>query len=404
MSADRVAQRMALVECQLSARPDLEVPRRVRRVEDEEGALRSAEEVLRLPARLVQRQLQLAVRVQEPHGGDLGKAVVADRRQRCHRRLEEVAMALGHVERHVASIWRCAGDSGTRGYNRPFVGRRTSGGLVRRYRTYHDTHPSKEVEMSSSKIAGETSTATPRKGTVDLKFEVVVIPVSDVDRAKEFYGTLGWRLDADFPFDNGFRVVQFTPPGSGCSVQFGTNITSAAPGSAQGLYLIVSDVEAARDELAARGAEVSEVFHAGTPGAQFQPDGTSGRVSGPAPDHATLQLLRHVQRPGRQRLAACRRSRRGCPAGSTPPRRHSHPRPTWRARFGVRRPPTASTRSAPASETRTGPTGTPRTWWRSRRARNCRCERRPRSRRRRGGSGTTYHSRRRVPVAFRATC
>ena len=122
---------------------------------------------------------------------------------------------------------------------------------------------------------------------VDLTLEVVVIPVSDVDRAKEFYGRLGWRLDADFPFDNGFRVVQFTPPGSGCSIQFGTNITSAAPGSARGLYLIASDIEAARDELVARGAEVSEVFHAGTPGAQFQPDGTSGRVSGPAPDHAS---------------------------------------------------------------------------------------------------------------------
>ena len=122
---------------------------------------------------------------------------------------------------------------------------------------------------------------------MDTKLEVVVIPVSDADRAKEFYGKLGWRLDADFPFDNGFRVVQFTPPGSGCSIQFGTNITSAAPGSAQGLYLIVSDIEAARDELAARGAQVSEVFHAGTAGAQFQPDGTSGRVSGPAPGHAS---------------------------------------------------------------------------------------------------------------------
>ena len=122
---------------------------------------------------------------------------------------------------------------------------------------------------------------------VDLKLEVVVIPVSDVDRAKQFYGGLGWRLDADFPFDNGFRVVQFTPPGAGCSVQFGSNITSAAPGSAQGLYLIVSDIQAARDELAARGAKPSEVFHATTPGAQFQPDGASGRTSGPAPDHAT---------------------------------------------------------------------------------------------------------------------
>ena len=128
-----------------------------------------------------------------------------------------------------------------------------------------------------------------------MKLEVVVIPVSDVDRAKEFYGRLGWRLDADFAFDNGFRVVQFTPPGSPCSVQFGTNITSAAPGSAQGLYLIVSDIETARNELAARGVDIGEVFHAGTPGAQFRHDGTNGRVSGPAPDHAELRLVRHVQ-------------------------------------------------------------------------------------------------------------
>jgi catechol 2,3-dioxygenase-like lactoylglutathione lyase family enzyme len=121
----------------------------------------------------------------------------------------------------------------------------------------------------------------------DLKLEAVVIPVSDVDRAKKFYGDLGWRLDADFPFDNGFRVVQFTPPGSGCSVQFGANITSAVPGSAHGLYLIVSDIEAARNELVARGAPVSQVFHAGTPGAQFQPEGRSVRLAGPAPDHGT---------------------------------------------------------------------------------------------------------------------
>jgi len=120
-----------------------------------------------------------------------------------------------------------------------------------------------------------------------LNLEVVVLPVSDVDRAKRFYQSLGWRLDADFAFDNGFRVVQFTPPGSGCSVQFGTKITSAAPGSAQGLYLVVSEIGAARDELAGRGAEISEVFHAGTPGAQFQRDGTGGRVRGVAPDHAS---------------------------------------------------------------------------------------------------------------------
>src|SRR5262249_44770687 len=113
--------------------------------------------------------------------------------------------------------------------------------------------------------------------------------VSDVDRAKRFYGGLGWRLDADFSFDNGFRVVQFTPPGSPCSVQFGTNMTPAAPGSVRGLYLVVSAIEAARADLVERGVGVSKVFHAEKPGAQFQPDGTGGRVSGPAPDHATYR-------------------------------------------------------------------------------------------------------------------
>jgi catechol 2,3-dioxygenase-like lactoylglutathione lyase family enzyme len=122
---------------------------------------------------------------------------------------------------------------------------------------------------------------------MDMKLEALVVPVSDVDRAKRFYGSLGWRLDADFAFDNGFRVVQFTPPGSACSVQFGTKVTPAAPGSAQGLYLIASDIEAARDELVALGVKVSEVFHPGTPGAQFQTKGTNGRVSGPAPDRAS---------------------------------------------------------------------------------------------------------------------
>jgi len=121
----------------------------------------------------------------------------------------------------------------------------------------------------------------------DMKLEALVIPVSDVDRAKQFYADLGWRLDADFHFDNGFRVVQFTPPGSCCSVQFGAKITSAAPGSAQGIYLVVSGIEAARGELVGRGVDISEVFHAGTPGAQFQAEGTSGRLSGPAPDHAS---------------------------------------------------------------------------------------------------------------------
>ena len=138
--------------------------------------------------------------------------------------------------------------------------------------------------MSTTQEHSGEAAGTAGGKNADLKLEVVVIPVSDADRAKEFYGRLGWRLDADFPFDNGFRVVQFTPPGSGCSVQFGTKITAAAPGSAQGLYLVVSDIAAARDQLAARGAKVSDVFHPGAPGAQFEPGGGSDRVNGPAAD------------------------------------------------------------------------------------------------------------------------
>ena len=129
-----------------------------------------------------------------------------------------------------------------------------------------------------------------------MRFEVVVIPVADVDRAKAFYSKLGWRLDADFPFGNGFRVVQFTPPGSGCSVQFGTKITSAAPGSAQGLYLIVSDIQSACNELVSRGIEVGGVFHPGTPDAQFRPDG-SGHLGGPAPEHASYGSFATFQDP-----------------------------------------------------------------------------------------------------------
>jgi catechol 2,3-dioxygenase-like lactoylglutathione lyase family enzyme len=108
--------------------------------------------------------------------------------------------------------------------------------------------------------------STARAAANDLKLEVVVIPVSDVDRAKHFYSRLGWRLDADFPVGDAFRVVQFTPPGSPASVHFGVGLTSAKPGSASGAYLVVSDIEAARAELTARGADVSEVFHRAGPG------------------------------------------------------------------------------------------------------------------------------------------
>ncbi len=107
---------------------------------------------------------------------------------------------------------------------------------------------------------------TPNVQKVDLKLEVVVIPVSDVDRAKRFYDGLGWRLDADFAVGDTFRVVQFTPPGSPSSIHFGTGLTSAAPGSASGLYLVVSDIDAARGELAGRGVDVSEIFHRTGPG------------------------------------------------------------------------------------------------------------------------------------------
>jgi catechol 2,3-dioxygenase-like lactoylglutathione lyase family enzyme len=156
--------------------------------------------------------------------------------------------------------------------------------MVRKLNIDGDAHDTTQEAAMSTNVVRSIDTSVAR---VDLKFEAVVIPVSDVDRAKEFYKSLGWRLDADFRFDNGFRIVQFTPPGSGCSVQFGTNITTAVPGSARGLYLVASDIEAARNELAAHAVEVSDVFHAGTPGAQFQPDGTGGRVRGPSPDHAT---------------------------------------------------------------------------------------------------------------------
>jgi catechol 2,3-dioxygenase-like lactoylglutathione lyase family enzyme len=119
-----------------------------------------------------------------------------------------------------------------------------------------------------------------------MPLEVLVVPVSDVDRAKAFYASLGWRLDADRAIDD-FRLVQFTPPGSGCSIQFGASLTTAPPGSAQAMMLTVSDISAAREALAARGVQVSEVFHcaAGTACRFSDGDGVFERVSGPAPDH-----------------------------------------------------------------------------------------------------------------------
>jgi catechol 2,3-dioxygenase-like lactoylglutathione lyase family enzyme len=129
--------------------------------------------------------------------------------------------------------------------------------------------------MSTTAIPSKDAAPAARVGKVDLKLEVITIPVSDIDRAKEFYGSLGWRLDADFT-DGGERAVQFTPPGSQCSIHLGKN----APGSAQGLFLIVSDIQAAQDDLVRRGVEVSEIFHFAKAPFPF-----GGRVSGIAPGH-----------------------------------------------------------------------------------------------------------------------
>jgi len=135
---------------------------------------------------------------------------------------------------------------------------------------------------------------------VDMKLEIVVIPVSNVDRAKEFYAKLGWRLDADFAHGDDWRVIQFTPPGSGCSVIFGKNVTAAAPGSAQGLYLIVSDIEAARKELLGRGIQISEVFH-GASGAFSGPDEAylfgQIRLKGPDAEHGSYRSFASFSDP-----------------------------------------------------------------------------------------------------------
>jgi catechol 2,3-dioxygenase-like lactoylglutathione lyase family enzyme len=138
--------------------------------------------------------------------------------------------------------------------------------------------------MSSVQASGEGASEVSRGAVADMKLEVVVLPVSDVDRAKSFYEKLGWRLDADFATSKDFRVVQLTPPGSQASIIFGTGITTAAPGSVDGLQLTVSDIGVARDELVGRGVDVSEVFH--DAGGIFHHAGTEARVAGPAPEHA----------------------------------------------------------------------------------------------------------------------
>ena len=184
--------------------------------------------------------------------------------------------------------------------------------------------------MTSTQVSSESGSQ--HAELPDLNLEVVVIPVADVDRAKGFYGDLGWRLDADVAPNDDVRLVQFTPPGSGCSIQFGTNLTQAAPGSSQGSYLIVSDIESAREQLVARGAKVSEVFHEGALGGRFRegervvgsspgrssygsfawfsdPDGNGWLLAGgddavAGPHRPNVGLLRVDERFG-ERVAAC---------------------------------------------------------------------------------------------------
>jgi catechol 2,3-dioxygenase-like lactoylglutathione lyase family enzyme len=165
-----------------------------------------------------------------------------------------------------------------------------------------------ESTMSSTQISNEhaAASAVPTAATVELKLEVVVIPVSDVDRAKRFYGSMGWRLDADFAAGENWRGVQMTPPGSPCSIHFGKGITTAAPGSVQNLYLVVSDIEAARAELIGFGVDVSEAFHyatfGGPPVSGSDPSGRSygtyARFSDPDGNSWLLQEVK-TRLPGR---------------------------------------------------------------------------------------------------------
>jgi catechol 2,3-dioxygenase-like lactoylglutathione lyase family enzyme len=153
------------------------------------------------------------------------------------------------------------------------------------------TTKKEEVRSNGSGAASAT--------TVDMKLEIVVIPVSNVDSAKEFYGRLGWRLDAEFSGSDDYRILQFTPPGSGCSVIFGKGVTSAAPGSAKGLYLIVSDIEVARQDLIRRGIKVTDTFHGGDKYSGNDEPYLFGRtrVSGPDPQHGSYRSFASFNDP-----------------------------------------------------------------------------------------------------------
>jgi catechol 2,3-dioxygenase-like lactoylglutathione lyase family enzyme len=150
--------------------------------------------------------------------------------------------------------------------------------------------------MSTTQVRSEDESRTANVLRSDMKLEVVVIPVSDVERAKQFYGSLGWRLDAEATFGDDFRLVQYTPKGSACSVQFGTHVTPAAPGSAQAMYLAVADIEAVREELIERGVDPSEVFHCAS-GFACRFPGNDGRVTGTEPQHGSYDSFLSFEDP-----------------------------------------------------------------------------------------------------------
>jgi catechol 2,3-dioxygenase-like lactoylglutathione lyase family enzyme len=149
--------------------------------------------------------------------------------------------------------------------------------------------------MSSTGLHSEATVVGPDAGPVTMKLEVVVVPVSDVDRAKHFYESLGWHVDADFVGDSEFRIVQLTPPGSACSVIIGTGVTSSAPGSMDSLVLVVDDVESVRERLVDQGVEISDVFH--DAGGVFHHAGTRDRVPGPDPDRRPKRSLASFSDP-----------------------------------------------------------------------------------------------------------
>ena len=247
--------------------------------------------------------------------------------------------------------------------------------------------------MSTNAVPGNDPAAGHSIEIVDMKLEVVVIPVSDVDRAKEFYGSLGWRLDADFATATASGLSSSRRPARGAR-SISARISRPPRPARPRACTWSSPTSRRRARAVARGVDVSDVFHANA--GTVHPTAPAASTD-PAHQPATAPSPRSATRTAT--AGCCRRSRRGCPAASTPPRRRSRSASDLASAFGVRRPPTASTRSASAQPTRTGPTGTPRTWWRSRPGRSCRRER-LRRHNHIGGGHRAKHSGRRSNIRY----